>query len=352
MAYLKQLANPDRYQACDWDLRQDPQGRAYWVGHFCEHLDLLLRLIEEEYPDADAGRRAAFAADYQAAMHAVHASPERYDRIDVLYLDELRHDLLVRHGFADPFRGIKARENGAALALLPGLLEELDCPGAGQRVEELVRGLFAGNTFDLGSMPTVERYHARGVDFRHSRASLPRRPWLIDDLDAWQNRWRGRTPPRHAAFFVDNAGSDICLGCLPLARWMLQAGTRVTLAANTSPALNDITAAELASLLVRVDTLDATLAEARAAGRLTVVETGGCAPLLDLSHLAPACVAAAADADLVILHGMGRAVESNFRTCFACDAVWSAVLKDEAVAQHVGGRLFDCIFRFAPAGNS
>jgi type II pantothenate kinase len=41
--------------------------------------------------------------------------------------------------------------------------------------------------------------------------------------------------------FVDNSGADVVLGILPFARQLIKMGARITLAANTYPALNDIT---------------------------------------------------------------------------------------------------------------
>ncbi len=180
------------------------------------------------------------------------------------------------------------------------------------------------------------------------RAALPPRPWFIDDLDRWQRRWLEGEPYQHVLLFADNAGPDICLGCLPLARQMLQAGARVTLAANSAPALNDVTAPELTDLVARVSPMDDTLAQALAVDRLAIVASGARAPLIDLTQLSTDCVRRTADADLILLHGMGRAIESNFDARFSCDALWVAVLKDEAVAARVGGQLFDCIFRFQP----
>ena len=60
-------------------------------------------------------------------------------------------------------------------------------------------------------------------------------------------------------------------------------------------------------------------------------------------------VATTSDADLIVLHGMGRAVESNFHAVLRCDALRTAVLKDEQVAARLGGKLFDCLFEFRPA---
>ncbi len=49
--------------------------------------------------------------------------------------------------------------------------------------------------------------------------------------------------------FVDNAGADIVLGMLPFVRELLRMGADVIMAANSQPAINDITAAELIRLL-------------------------------------------------------------------------------------------------------
>jgi len=34
---------------------------------------------------------------------------------------------------------------------------------------------------------------------------------------------------------------------------------------------------------------------------------------------------------------------------FTCDVLHTAVLKDAAVAVRIGGRVFDCVFRYTPA---
>jgi uncharacterized protein with ATP-grasp and redox domains len=349
VALLPQLRNAETYRACEWDLKADPEGRQYWVALFCDHLEMLAGAIAEEYPETPPDRLAAFRSDYIAAMRGLDAEPERFARIDILLLDELRNDLQNRYGFHDPYRGIKARENELALAILPELLTELDASPAVNIVDELALGLMAGNVFDLGAWESIERCRSGSAEFRQLRATQPSRPWLIDSLDAWRQRWMDGPAYRHVAFFVDNAGSDICLGCLPLVRWMLRQGSRVTLVANSQPALNDVTAPELGGVLAAVGAADNSLGAALTDGRLSTVASGGRAPLLDLTQLADACVAGVYDADLVILHGMGRAIESNFRACFSCDSLRAAVLKDSAVARRVGGCLFDCVFWYEPA---
>ena len=406
MATLIQLQAAGDYRPCDWDLRADLAGLEYWLGVFRWHLDaVLVPLIREEYAP-NAAELAAFRDDYLAAYAALardgggahDASPtgpaplpvdlRSVQRLplDVLRFTALREEVHQRHNFHDPFRGLKRRENEAALALLPAVLAEIDAAGPAARGALLAVGLMAGNIFDLGSRTTIEMHRDGLLGFAATRARLPTRPWLRDDAEALavgsaaehqgvERDGNGGAAYRHAVFFSDNAGSDVLLGCLPVVREFCRRGTRVTIAANSGPALNDITAAELMPLLDRVAERDQVLAAAwrggpaqhagaawNAAavrpgrdgtiGRLRVLATGSHTPLIDLTRLTDEFVAATADADLLILHGMGRAIESNFHARFACDVVHSAVLKDERVAARLGGKVFDCVLRFTRAAAS
>lgn len=350
MACLAQLVDSRHYRACDWDLKADAAGRAYWLRLFRWHVDaVVIPHIRRVYAQPDADALAEFRTQYLAAFDEIESRPESFERLDVLFFTEQRERLARQYGWTDPFADVKRHENEAAVALLPETLAELDAAAEPRRRELLTVGLMAGNIFDLGSRATVERHQQGDAAFGQARAAQPPRPWHIDDVDAWWQRWSAR-PYRHAVFFVDNAGGDVLLGCLPLARWMMQAGACVTLAANSAPALNDITAAELEPLVQRCAACDGVLAAAVRERRLSVLPTGSTAPLLDLTRLAPEFVAATRAADLLILHGMGRAIESNYEARCACDVLRTAVLKDEGVAARLGGRLFDCVFRLsAPA---
>lgn len=52
----------------------------------------------------------------------------------------------------------KDRENAAALAVLPDLLQELDAMSARERLTSLIEGVLAANIFDWGARATVELY--------------------------------------------------------------------------------------------------------------------------------------------------------------------------------------------------
>jgi len=120
------------------------------------------------------------------------------------------------------------------------------------------------------------------------------------------------------------------------------------LAANERPSLNDVTADETVRIIQRLAAVDNDLAALIEAGMFEVVSTGSDIPLLDLSDVSEELNAAAEDAELVILEGMGRGIESNYEAEFRVDALWLAVLKDPEVAAQVQGQLRDCICKYAP----
>lgn len=346
MAILTQLDTSHPYRACDWNLRDDVAGRTLWCQHFRWHFHEVLRpLIRTEYPALAAESLVALTQAYDDLFEQIEQASERFPQIDILMMDEVRHALLASHGCPDPFRGVKAQETAAALAELPTWLAEVDAAPEEETRLWLAEGVLAGNMFDLGAAATIAKHAAGHAGFHTALEALPQRPWFVDDLNAFWKYWE-QGGAQHVLWFVDNAGSDIVLGVLPMARWLIQRGAQVTLAANSEPALNDVLAVELMELLEQVPARDPELGTAVANGRLTVRASGNAAPLIDLARLDADFVTAVASADLVWLHGMGRAVESNRLARFRVPAVWTAMIKDESVADYCGANLFDCVFRF------
>jgi type II pantothenate kinase len=256
---------------------------------------------------------------------------------------------LVWFGWPDPFRKIKAHENTLAAELYPEVIRSIDAAPAERRWELLIRGLFAGNMFDLGSPKTIEMYERGEINFQTIVERVPPRPWFVDGADALIARLGPPTRYKQALIFVDNSGSDIVLGVIPLAREMARAGMRVVLAANDGAALNDITAAELPGLLATHAQRDRVLADLLKSDRLASIGSGGDTPLIDLGSVSDECNAEAARSDLVVLEGMGRGVESNWDQEFTCDVCRIAMLKDESVVRHHKAKLFDAVCRFDPA---
>ena len=349
MLSLPLLAEPQSYRPCIQNLVTDgPRVQDYWLTLFEHHLETLARL------PIDGGRFdqlpvwPEFTKSYLDGLAALRRRPDLRGRLTVLELTIYREEQFAKHGITDPFTDLKQRENELALKLYPDVIAEIDAAPPASRLELLAQGLFAGNLFDMGSRAVVEAFESGTFDFRAARRKLKSRPWPIDHLDDWQARL-ATTSYRQALFFVDNAGPDIVLGAIPFARELAGRGVRVLLAANTRPALNDITAEELGALLPRLINLDTTLADLVRHNRVAIVASGCGSPLVDLADLSPECCRAAADCDLLILEGMGRAIESNFDARFNVDTLKLALIKDAMVAEVLHVNLLDPVFRFDPA---
>ncbi|MBN1347488.1 MAG: DUF89 family protein [Phycisphaerae bacterium] len=344
MAVLCKLADPQAYVVSDWDLLADPVGRDYWIGHFTHHTETMLALARKQ--GLDEAPIKAFRQELLSELDFLRSDPAYWGPLTVLSFDRCRERLLRKHGIDDPYAQVKQAENHAAIGLYPDVLAELDALDGPGLIEALIRGVFAGNIFDLGSMATIENYHAEGMDFHATRERQPRRPWFVDDFDTLSDRLLNKPTYRHVLFFVDNAGSDLILGCIPLARHLARRGARVVLAANSTPSLNDITFPELNDVLDRLKGLDAVLANLLAEDRIATVASGCGAPLIDLSDISDACNDAARDADLIILEGMGRSIESNYHIVFTCDVLKIALLKDTEIAKRLNGKLYDQVCKF------
>ncbi len=184
---------------------------------------------------------------------------------------------------------------------------------------------------------------------RHSDGK--KRPWLVDHFEPLVEKLlrpvsHGEARYKQAMFFCDNAGSDFVLGLMPFCRWLALRGTRVIIAANRLPALNDMTVHEVQALLPRLQAIDPALDRLVKDGRILAIDSGGTAPLIDLREVSDEANTHAGETDLLILEGMGRALESNYEATFTVDALKLAMIKEEIVAQRHGGKNFDTVCRF------
>ena len=333
---LPQLIDPGGYRACDWDLLADPVGRGLWLDVFEKQTEYITRCaIESGYDAADVERAERL---FTQRLAALRDDPRAFgDRLDILTMDRVRDGVWRDGGVDDAFRAVKARENERALPVLASRCAAIDAMPEPDRLEALVRGVFAGNLFDMGASATAALFlSGAGPAFSSCLARAPARPWGIDGLaGATLDGWR------HAVLFVDNAGADAVLGMLPLARELVRRGARVTLAANETPSLNDITARELEPIVRGA----AEFREMGDRGVLEVLSTGSADPLIELSHLEGGFCQRVADADLVVLEGMGRGLESNWNARLSCETWRVAVVKTEAVARRRGVAMYDGVFR-------
>ncbi len=351
MAMFNLLADPAAYRPCTQNMLEDVEFRTYWLDHFVRHFELMAALAAQVYGPSAANNIAAARRDLEAEMALLREQPDRYGELDLQMLGVLRQKCLSKHDIADPFLLTKQRENDAMLPLYPRLANEIDgYTDPAQTLRVLVEGAFAGNIFDLGATATAKLYAHESPDFFKVRSSLDgRRPWLVDHLVAFSHRLFNGPAYSKALVFVDNAGSDFILGMMPLARFLAQRGTQVCIVANESASLNDMTIAETRELLPRMAALDPVLKMLLEARQITAASSGGGTPLIDLRYVSDQCNHEAANADLLILEGMGRALESNFHAAFQVDTVKLCMIKEEIIARRHHGKVFDVVFRYDPA---
>ena len=352
MSHFCLLGDPAEYAVTDPDLVADGEARTYWLGLFEKHFEDVLASAKITYGRTHSRQIEAARRQFGEALAGLRDDPSADNPLGVVQFCRLREKALRDHGLYDPFRHIKTKANQTAAGQYPHLIRRLTALPAEQRWEQLIRGIFAGNIFDLGSAATMG-YAQTEVDFDAVIEKIKPRPWLLDDFDdlaAMLPLAAGEPAPwAKVVFFVDNAGADFVLGVMPLARQLAAHAAHVVLAANELPSLNDITADETVQLVQELADLDDDLASYVQAGLFEVVSTGNDIPLIDLSEVSDELNTAADDADLVILEGMGRSVESNLDTAFAVDAIQLCLLKDPTIAARVNGEVFDCVCMFQPA---
>ncbi|KAG2636425.1 hypothetical protein PVAP13_2NG449600 [Panicum virgatum] len=368
------LEDPKTYEPNTIDLDQDEF--KYWFKVLSDHLpDLVDKAVASEGGTDDAERRGdAFVHAFSAHLARLMEEPAAYGKFGLANLLELREECLREFQFVDAYISIKQRENEASLAVLPDLLMELDTMNEEARLLALIEGVLAANIFDWGSRACVELYHKGTIIeiYRMSRKKM-QRPWRIDDFDMFKKRMltdRKDQPYKRALLFVDNSGADVVLGMLPLARELLRHGTEVVLVANSLPALNDVTANELPEIIAEASKHCGILRKAAEAGGLLVdamagiqddlkdapesvplmvVENGCGSPCIDFRQVSSELAAAAKDADLLILEGMGRALHTNLNARFKCDALKLAMVKNQRLAEKLfNGNIYDCICKFEP----
>jgi type II pantothenate kinase len=342
------LADPPNYVSAREDLRHEHDDRVHWVEFFRRHILTLLKLSHEAglaraIESADLERRAkASLVEYEAVLDRFLAEPVSEPLpVTIMTLDRWRDGVLRKHGFIDAFIDLKTRENEKMLPLLPAVCGELDSLHGAKQLRSAVEGVFAGNIFDMGAEETAKKFLSHSPDFFNTRSGLPKRPWLVDDYDNVERSLLHKLY-RKCVFFIDNAGSDFMLGALPMIRWLAQRGTRVVIAANERPSLNDMTIEDVRTWWPRVLEAEASFASLP----IDLVSSGTGEPMIDLLEVSPELNDAAKGADLIILEGMGRGVMSNFDAAFTCDALNIAMIKDEWVARRFGGKTFDLVCRF------
>lgn len=323
-----------------------------WIELFLRSVPSFRQRAESDPNVTDASVKAEkFAQRYTEILEDLKKDPESHGGPpDCILLCRLREQVLRELGFRDIYKKVKDEENAKALSLFQGVVQHNDAiEDENDRIENLIKGILAGNIFDLGSAELAETFAKNGMSFQSTCQNLMPRPWVIDDLDAFKGKW-GKKSWNKVVIFVDNSGADVVLGILPFARELLRCGSQVVIAANDLPSINDITYCELVDIIAKLKDENGLLMGVDMSG-LLIANSGNDLPVIDLASISPELAYIASDADLVILEGMGRGIETNLYAKLKCDSIKIGMVKHPEVAKYLGSKLYDCVFKFNEASN-
>lgn len=348
MAIFSLLADPEGYVADTWDLSDDLPGQRYWLDlyrHIFEQSMTCAResLVTDSNKLAEAIGRAG--RTFKKKLDQLQNDPSLLKPFTLIHLERMRVEVLRHYGLQDPYLKLKYQENVKACESYRRLIaahEKLDEPSL---LRVLTEGILAGNIFDLATTATLQEYETNGMDFYRALDRLKKRPWFVDDYDAWAAYFTGAAIKR-AMLFVDNAGCDFVLGCLPLARVLANRGATVYLAANDTASYNDMTVAECKAVFRALAKEDKLLQFFLQTNRIRLIGSGSMIANLDFSKISQRCNEAAAGTNLLVLVGLGRAVESNWNATFTCPTLKIALMKDDWEIEKMGAKLYDPVCRF------
>lgn len=332
-------------------LNHDPEAREYWICCMEGSIEkTIVKAVESQSNCADVRQRAEnVRRKYLEHLKILREKPFAYGCCNVRNLLDLREQILNQFLFDDAFLNQKRFENERAMEELSAVLKEVDAiSNERDRQILVIKGLLAGNVFDWGAKEVVKLMEDNdGLTFKMATAALQKRPWLVDDLDVWLEAYFSNDY-RCALIFVDNSGADVLLGVLPFAREFIRRHSKVIIACNWSPALNDITEHEMEALMDGICEKDETIKNAVLEGRLIVCNSGQGSPCLDLRRInSSLCELVVSEGvDLVVIEGMGRAIHTNFDAHFTCDSLKAAVIKTKWLADRLGGSVFSVVCKF------
>ncbi|XP_018566312.1 pantothenate kinase 4 [Anoplophora glabripennis] len=346
------LKNPELYNPDTIDLFNNAKERNYWLPCLEQMVKKFVNKAGYLNPDDPCATEKAEMCfqKFHRLVEELSVDPSILKPLSVRTLLEFNEDNLRANNFKDPWLLQKERESDQALNEFEERIRYIDSiADKEEKWLELTKGVLAGNVFDWGAKAVSDILEqSQNFGLREAMGTIQKRPWFIDNLNAWITRLK-KHPYKTSVIFVDNSGVDFILGILPMARELLSHGTKVVITANSTPALNDVTYHELNLYCCKAAQHCPVLKESIASGQLVTVENGQKSPCLDLTNLSSELCSLMKTADLIVLEGMGRAVHTNLYAKFTVDCVKLAVLKNEWLAQSLGTHQFSVICDFEHA---
>jgi len=345
---LSSLLDRESYLPGLWDLSRDGEAKAYWIRTLKRNLQHMVDVYSREASPKDRKRCKEAQTEYLEYLAEFESNPTPDSPRTVNALVEVRQDVFEKHGIPDPYKSLKDTENTAALAAL----DALDLPVPGEKpLPDGLRWAFsmimAGNFFDMGSAEAREEHTGVSKALVGRALQITAKRWFRDDLQQLTSYLeRGPRGNGTVVICIDNAGAEIVLGVTHLIRELASVGFAFTLVANESAALNDMTATETIELLRMAGNFEPEMASLAEASRLEVISSGSRTSGIDMTRVSTAFNESVGRAEVLIVIGQGRAIETNWKTRLSIPWARAAVVKDKLVARAVGCEVFDPLLTF------
>lgn len=241
------LANAETYTP-DTLILKDAAEQRYWIDILERNVASVLRILHNEAETKEENTRQfeMFSKNYRAHLAKLRESPHIYGHLSVRALLNLKEQCLHEVGFKDLFCREKKKDVELSLQLFPQIIAQINqITCFKDKVRKLVENVWAGNMFDWGSMHIMDLLQSNQLTFENAlkKISVPPR---INQIDQFIARLETKKYEK-VVIFADNSGADFVLGIIPFARFLLEQGSVVVLAANSFPAINDITVLSIIS---------------------------------------------------------------------------------------------------------
>lgn len=322
MKPLSSMLNPEDYWPGLWDLRNDPEAANHWSEVFRLNTDFIANLIEsikngkkaDEYKNKMTEATRGISKGEYATVHGVTLTRQKV-------LDEI--------GVPDPFLSIKDKENEEALIMLKNQ------PVAKEKNSSFfsfaVECLLAGNRFDMGNHETAVLWEKGELGFSYPENPKIRNE-LFDRLSGLNNK--------SCVLLADNAGHDFTVGIVFLSKALARNGYKLVVAANSGPALNDVTFKECLIVSEKISAFDSEWKELTDSGMIGFIETGCITPGIDLSAVDEKFDEEVSSSGAVIFTGQGRAIETTYNASLSKPVLRIAKIKDPFVASYLNKSQF------------
>jgi len=228
MSHFCLLSDPEQYVPQRVDLAGDASARRRWVDLFAAQFEDMLAQAAGSY--GRAGKKISEARDeFLGLLQRLADDPTAAgdQRLSLIEIDHCRQRILREHGLEDPYRRAKDQKNDRAVELYTPIVRTLHAMDDQAKWLHLIRSVFAGNLFDLGT-PAASEIAEQSPDFLSAIEDTRPRPWHVDHYDRLAEDLLAAPPAKwgKAVIFLDNAGCDLVVGVMPLARELALAGAR------------------------------------------------------------------------------------------------------------------------------